>query len=65
MTHKQATRILKQKFPEAEIFRPSDKCGLCTKGKIAVVFQPNGKIYSYMATNYKTVLERLGCHIEE
>lgn len=63
MTHKEATRILKEKYPQAEIYRPSKKCGLCNKGSIAVVFEPNGKVYSYMATNYKTVLERLGCKI--
>lgn len=61
MTHKQATELLKSKYPNAEIYRPSDSCGLCKRGSIAVVFEPNGKVYSYMASNYKTVLERLGC----
>lgn len=63
MTHKRATEILKRKYPKAEIYRPSKTCGLCKKGSIAVVFEPYGKVYSYQATNYKTVLERLGCEI--
>lgn len=64
MTHKEATRILKCKYPEAEIYRPSEKCALCKKGSIAVVFKPYGKVYSFLAHNYNEVLERLGC-IEE
>lgn len=65
MTHKRATEILKKKYPEAEIYRPSAKCALCRKGSIAVVFTPNGRTYSYLANNYADVLERLGCEIEE
>ena len=61
MTYKQATEILKKKYPEAEIYRPSEKCGLCRKGSIAVVFKPYGRTYSYLASNYAFVLERLGC----
>ena len=63
MTHKQATEILKKKYPEAEIYRPSKTCGLCNKGSIAVVFKPYGKVYTFSATSYKTVLERLGCDL--
>lgn len=61
MTHKQATEILQRKYPEAQIYRPSDKCCLCNKGSIAVVFTPNSRTYSYLASNYASVLERLGC----
>lgn len=61
MTQRQARNILRTKYPQAEIFRPNSKCGLCNKGKIAVVFEPQGKVYSYMAQNYSEVLERLGC----
>lgn len=61
MTHKQATEILKRKYPEAEIYRPSKTCALCNKGSIAVVFNPGGRVYAYLANNYANVLERLGC----
>lgn len=61
MTQRQATEILRTKYPQAEIYRPNDKCGLCKKGKIAVIFEPHGKVYSYMAQSYSEVLERLGC----
>lgn len=61
MTNKQATEILRRKYPNASIHRPSEKCGYCKKGSIAVMFEPNGKVYSYMANNYANVLERLGC----
>lgn len=61
MTNKQATEILRRKYPEAKIYRASDKHSLCRKGSIAVVFEPQGRVYSYVAQNYKEVLERLGC----
>lgn len=61
MTNKQATAILQRKYPDARIYRASDKCALCKKGSIAVVFSPQGKVYSYLAQNYREVLERLGC----
>lgn len=61
MTHKRATELLQRKYPEAQIYRPSEHCGLCKKGSIAVMFKPNGKVYSYLASNYATVLEKLGC----
>lgn len=64
MTHKRATELLQRKYPEAQIYRPSEHCALCRKGSIAVVFEPYGKVYSYLAQNYASVLERLGC-IEE
>lgn len=63
MTNKQATEILRRKYPYAEIYRASDKNALCKKGSIAVVFSPYGKVYSYMAQNYSEVLERLGCDV--
>lgn len=61
MTHKQATEILRKKYPKAEIIRPSSKSGLCKKGSIAVIFEPQGKVYNYLAGSYAEVLERLGC----
>ena len=61
MTQRQATGILRKRYPQAEIYRPNEKNGLCNKGKIAVVFEPQGKVYSYVAQNYKEVLERLDC----
>lgn len=64
MTHKQATEILKRKYPDAEIYRPNEHNGMCNKGQFAVVFQPLGKVYSYSACNYAEVLERLGCKVE-
>lgn len=64
MTHKRATEILKRKYPEAEIYRPSEHCALCRKGSIAVIFSPQGKVYRFLANNYSDVLERLGCDIE-
>lgn len=63
MTHKRATEILKSKYPEAEIYRPSEHCALCRKGSIAVTFKPNGKVYKFLANNYADVLERLGCDV--
>lgn len=64
MTHKRATEILKRKYPEAEIYRPSEHCTLCRKGSIAVIFSLQGKVYRFLANNYSDVLERLGCDIE-
>lgn len=64
MTHKKATEILKSKYPDAEIYRPSEHCGLCNKGSIAVVFEPLGKVYRYSASTYSEVLERLGCKVD-
>lgn len=61
MTNKQATEILRRKYPEASIYRASEKHGFCNKGSIAVIFKPYGRVYSYLAQNYKEVLERLGC----
>lgn len=61
MTNKKATEILRRKYPEGQIYRPNEHCGLCKKGSIAVIFTPNGRTYSYMAQNYSEVLERLGC----
>ena len=52
---------MRRKYPEAKIYRASDKHALCRNGSIAVVFEPQGKVYSYVAQNYKEVLERLGC----
>ena len=63
MTHKQATRILKERYPDAEIYKPSKTCGLCKKGSMAVVFTPHGKVYTYSAENYKVLLEKLGFNL--
>jgi hypothetical protein len=62
MTHKEATDTLKQKYPDAETYRPSKTCGLCKKGSIAVVFKPYGKVYTYRVNNYRELLEKLGCN---
>ena len=61
MTHRQATELLKLKYPDAEIYKPSKTCALCKKGSIAVEFKPFGKVYSYRVKTYKELLERLGC----
>lgn len=60
MTHKQALTLIRTKYPQAEIYKPSDKCGLCKKGSIAVIFQPHGKVYSYCVNSYSALLETLG-----
>jgi hypothetical protein len=60
MTKKDAEKVLRRKYPDAEIYRPSEKCGLCKKGSIAVIFEPGGKVYSYMVVSYGELLERLG-----
>ena len=64
MTNKQATEILRKKYPEASIYRPNSHNGMCNKGSIAVTFQPLGKVYKFYACNYAEVLERLGCKVD-
>lgn len=59
MTKKQTLEVLKTKYPNIEIYKPSATCGLCQKGKIAVVFTPNGKVYSYSVKTYKELIEKL------
>lgn len=59
MTKQQATTLLQTKYPNAQLYKPSDSCHLCKKGSIAVIFTPNGKVYSYTAKTYKELLEKL------
>lgn len=59
MTKDQATKLLQTKYPTAQMYKGSERCGLCKKGSIAVVFTPNGKVYSYIAKTYKELLEKL------
>lgn len=60
MTEKRANEILRTKYPEAEIVK---NMGGVATGRISVIFTPGGKVYSYLASSYQQVLEKLGFEI--
>lgn len=62
MTNERANEILKTKYPEAEIYAPGTMGGV-PNGRIALTFDPNGKVYSYVAQNYAQVLNKLGFNV--
>lgn len=60
MTEKRANEILRTKYPEAEIVK---NMGGVATSRISVIFTPGGKVYSYLASSYQQVLEKLGFEI--
>ena len=60
MTEKRANEILRTKYPEAEIVK---NMGGVATSRISVIFTPGGKVYSYLASSYQQVLEKLGFKI--
>lgn len=60
MTEKRANEILRTKYPEAEIVK---NMGGVANGRIAVIYQPGGKVYAYQASSYQQVLAKLGFKI--
>lgn len=60
MTEKRANEILRTKYPEATIYK---NMGGVAKGRIAVTYGPNSKVYGYTASSYQMVLEKLGFKI--
>lgn len=57
MTFANFESIVKDKYPEAEVFAHGEFAG--SKINVTVIFEPNGKCYSYNGT-YCEVLNRLG-----
>ena len=62
MTEKRANEILRTKYPEATIFKRNSMGGT-SSSRLAVTFQPNGKVYDYSGSSYQQVLEKLGFNI--
>lgn len=60
MTEKRANEILRTKYPETEIVK---NMGGVATSRISVIFTPGGKVYSYLASSYQQVLEKLGFEI--
>lgn len=60
MTEKRANEILRTKYPEAGIVK---NMGGVATSRISVIFTPGGKVYSYLASSYQQVLEKLGFEI--
>lgn len=57
MTLIEFTKIVKSKYVEAEVFKHGEFTG--NKINVAVIFNPNGKVYQYNGT-YCEVLNKLG-----
>lgn len=56
MTFTEFSRIVKAKYPEAELFKHGEMAG--NKINVAVIFNPDGKVYQYNGT-YCEVLNKL------
>lgn len=57
MTFARFEELVKEKHPEAELFKHGEFAG--NKINVAIIFNPNGKVYKYNGT-YCEVLNRLG-----
>ena len=62
MTEKKANEILRTKYPEATIHN-GKRFGGSNSCHMVVTFEPCGKCYSYYASTYQEVLEKLGFNI--
>lgn len=62
MTEKKANEILRTKYPQATIHN-GKRFGGSNSCHMVVTFEPCGKCYSYYASTYQEVLEKLGFNI--
>lgn len=59
MTENKANEIFRTKYPNGKIFKRNSMGGT-SSSTLAVIFNPNGKVYSYQSSSYAQLLSRFG-----